>query len=59
MEKKKSDGKLFEYKMSEEMAAFILAKKKKDKNKTDIQPYLCQWVNDQCGMMGTCVYVHY
>lgn len=57
--KLKRDGLLYEYKMSPEYAAFILAKKKKDKSKLDPQPYLCQWVNEQSGMMGTCVYVHY
>ena len=59
MEKKKIDGQLFEYKMSEELAAFILGKRKREKSKLDPQPYLCKYVNEQCGMKGTCVYVHY
>ena len=59
MKKSKKDGKLFEYEMSEEYAQLILARRKREKSKLEPQPYLCKWVNDHCGMMGTCVYVHY
>ena len=59
MNKKKIDGQLFEYAMSEEYAKFLLARRKKEQSKLEPQAYLCKCVNEDCGMIGTCVYVHY
>lgn len=42
----------FEYKMSEEMAKNYL---KENKGKKNVQEYLCNIVNTQFGIKGTCV----
>ena len=47
----------FEYKMPEELAKTILKQRKKEQSKVEPQAYLCNYVNSQCGMMGTCVSV--
>lgn len=47
----------FEYKMPKELAAAILRQRKKDGAKIEPQKYLCNYVNDNCGMMGTCISV--
>lgn len=56
---KKLDGKVYEYAMSPELANYLLAEKKRKHIKGDPQSYLCNWVNNNRGMMGTCVYVSY
>ena len=49
----------FEYKMSKDMAnAYLNARKGEDKKKRP-QEYLCQIVNDNFGIKGTCVKVLY
>lgn len=53
----KKDGLLYEYQMSKDYANSILRLKKKDKSKKDPQPYLCDFVNQQMGLRGTCVKV--
>lgn len=45
--------KKFEYKMSRELAEILLRSRKG----VEPQKYLCNYVNDNCGMMGTCVSV--
>lgn len=45
----------FEYKMTKEMIQAIL-KARKDKRGSN-QQYLCNYVNDHFGIMGTCVRV--
>lgn len=42
----------FEYAMPREMAKMILDKKDK---KGDIQKTLCVYVNEQLGLLGTCI----
>lgn len=47
----------FEYKMSENMVKTILKQRKEKKAKGTPQEYLCEYVNDQLGIMGKCVKV--
>lgn len=49
-------GKEFEYKMPYSVYNDILKECKKDKG-GDAQTYLCHWVNEQFGLLGTCVRV--
>lgn len=49
-------GKEFEYKMPLAVYEDILAECKKEKG-GDAQAYLCNWVNEQFGLLGTCVRV--
>lgn len=44
-----------EYQMSENVAATLLRNKPKNYSK---QKYLCEWVNNNCGILGKVVYVH-
>ena len=53
----KKDGLLYEYQMSKDYANSILRLKEKDKSKIAPQPYLCDFVNQQLGLRGTCVKV--
>lgn len=49
----------FEYKMNKDMAnAYLNARKGEDKKKRP-QEYLCQIVNDNFGIKGTCIKVLY
>lgn len=50
-------GKEFEYKMPIPMYNDILKDLKKEKIGSDAQTYLCNWVNEQFGLLGTCVRV--
>lgn len=47
----------YEYKMSKDYANMILKLRKKENSKLEPQAYLCKFVNEHCGMMGTCVSV--
>lgn len=57
--KKPSPDRVYEYKMTPEYASFVLSLRKKEQSKLEPQAYLCEWVNSQCGLMGTCVKVQY
>lgn len=48
-----------EYKMPEAFAKQLLKKRKDDESKTRPQEYLCNYVNEQFGIKGTCVKVIY
>ena len=48
-----------EYKMPEAFAKHLLKKRKDDESKTRPQEYLCNYVNEQLGIKGTCVKVIY
>lgn len=48
-----------EYKMPEAFAKQLLKKRKDDENKIRPQEYLCNYVNEQLGIKGTCVKVIY
>ena len=47
----------YEYKMPKEYAKSILALKRKEGSKLEPQAYLCNYVNTQCGLAGTCIAV--
>ena len=47
----------FEYKMSKEMANAYLNARKGEEKKKHPQEYLCQIVNDNFGIKGTCTRV--
>lgn len=49
-------GREFEYKMPLAVYQDILKECKKEKG-GDAQTYLCNWVNEQFGLLGTCVRV--
>lgn len=49
-------GREFEYKMPMAVYEDILKECKKSKG-GDAQTYLCSWVNEQFGLLGTCVRV--
>lgn len=49
----------FEYKMSKEMANAYLKDRKGEERKKHPQKYLCEIVNNEFGMMGTCTRVTY
>lgn len=49
--------KKFEYKMPKDYAKTILAIYKKKNPKLEPQAALCEFVNEHCGMMGTCISV--
>ena len=48
---------LFEYKMTKEMADAYLNSRKGDDKKKRPQEYLCQIVNNEFGIKGTCTRV--
>ena len=48
-----------EYVMSPECATDILATRNKSEQKGDPQQYLCNYVNEQYGLMGYCTVVKY
>ena len=49
----------FEYKMSKEMANTYLKDRKGEERKKHPQKYLCEIINNEFGMMGTCTRVTY
>ena len=49
--------KKFEYKMSNTMIKMLLKQRKDKDKKGSNQEYLCKYVNDTCGIIGTCVKV--
>ena len=49
----------FKYKMTKEMANAYLNARKGEEKKKHPQEYLCQIVNDNFGVKGTCVEVIY
>lgn len=46
-----------EYKMPEALGRNLLKTKKNADPKATTQQYLCKYVNEQCGVKGTCVKV--
>lgn len=48
-----------EYKMPEAFAKQLLKKRQDDETKTRPQEYLCDYVNREFGIKGTCVKVIY
>lgn len=46
-----------EYKMTKAMADYLLKSRKGDAKKKNNQQYLCDYVNEQCGVKGNCVRV--
>jgi hypothetical protein len=46
-----------EYRMSVEMAREILKARKGEDAKMHPQKYLCQYVNEECGLKGYCTLV--
>ena len=50
-------GRTFEYVMSKDMAKDLLDRRKGDERKKRPQDYLIEYVNTECGIMGTCVKV--
>jgi hypothetical protein len=46
-----------EYRMSAEMAREILKARKGEDSKMHPQKYLCQYVNEECGLKGYCTLV--
>ena len=51
-------GPFYEYQMSKESAKAILSDRKGVDAKKDARQYLCEYVTDQYGLMGTCVKVN-
>ena len=49
----------FEYKMSKEMANVYLKDRKGEERKKHPQKYLCEIINNEFGIMGTCTRVTY
>ena len=49
----------FEYKMSKELGSSLLKDRKGEDKKKHPQEYLCQIVNEQFGIKGTCTKVLY
>jgi hypothetical protein len=47
----------YEYKMPKDYADTILRLRKKEGSKLEPQPYLCKYVTEHFGLMGTCVSV--
>lgn len=51
------EGRAYEYKMSAECAKAILKDRKGNDAKKNPQQYLCEYVTEQYGLLGTCVKV--
>ena len=51
------EGRAYEYKMSAECARNILKDRKGNDAKKNPQQYLCEYVTEQYGLLGTCVKV--
>ncbi len=51
-------GKLIEYNMPKEMADDIIREHMEHKGKGSGQEVLCEYVNEQCGLLGYCIKVH-
>lgn len=47
-------GETIEYKMSAELANFLL---KENKKRVNPQDFLCDYVNRECGLKGQCIRV--
>lgn len=52
-----AEGRTYEYKMSPLCARDILKDRKGDDAKKDPQQYLCEYVTEQYGLLGTCIKV--
>lgn len=51
-------GPFYEYSMSKEAIADTLRDRKGPDAKKNPQQYLCEFVTEQCGLLGTCVKVY-
>lgn len=51
------EGRAYEYKMSAECARNILKDRKGNDAKKNPQQYLCEYVTEQYGLLGTCIKV--
>lgn len=51
------EGRAYEYKMSAECARNILKDRKGNDAKKNPQQYLCEYVTEQYGLLGTCIRV--
>ena len=51
------EGRAYEYKMSAECARTILKERKGNDAKKNPQQYLCEYVTEQYGLLGTCIKV--
>lgn len=47
----------YQYKMTQAMADSLLKGRRGNEKKIENQKYLCDWVNQSLGLMGTCVEV--
>lgn len=53
----KGNAPYFEYVMTKDMAKDLLDRRRGDELKKRPQDYLKEYVNSECGIMGTCVKV--
>lgn len=53
----KVEGRAYEYKMGKECAQNILKNRKGADAKKNPQQYLCEYVTEQYGLLGTCIRV--